>query len=62
MRRQLGQRLRLRRSPELAFVFDESIAQQDRIEQLLQELGNAPATPTEEPHTDATTENDDDEG
>jgi ribosome-binding factor A len=60
MRRQIGQRLRLRRSPELAFVFDESIAQQDRIEQLLQELGNAPAAPAEGPHS--TAEDDDDEG
>src|SRR5947208_1170538 len=38
MRGQLGQRLRLRRAPELEFVFDESIAHQDRVEQLLQEL------------------------
>ena len=38
MRRQIGQRLRLRRAPELAFIFDESIGHQDRIEQLLQEL------------------------
>jgi ribosome-binding factor A len=38
MRRQIGQRLRLRRTPELEFVFDESIAHQDRVEQLLQEL------------------------
>jgi ribosome-binding factor A len=38
MRRQLGQRLRLRRTPELEFIFDESIAHQDRIEQLLQKL------------------------
>ena len=38
MRSQLGQRLRLRRAPELEFVFDESIAHQDRVEQLLQEL------------------------
>src|SRR5258706_8978695 len=38
MRRQIGQRLRLRRAPELEFVFDESIAHQDRVEQLLQEL------------------------
>jgi ribosome-binding factor A len=60
MRRQIGQRLRLRRSPELAFVFDESIAQQDRIEQLLQELGNAPAAATGEPRS--TIEDDDDEG
>ena len=38
MRRQIGQRLRLRRAPELEFIFDESIGHQDRIEQLLQEL------------------------
>src|SRR5262245_8524630 len=38
MRRQLGQRLRLRRVPELEFEYDESIAQQDRIEQLLQDI------------------------
>jgi ribosome-binding factor A len=38
MRRQIGQRLRLRRAPELEFVFDESIAHQDRVAQLLQEL------------------------
>ena len=49
MRSQLGQRLRLRRAPELEFEFDESIAHQDRVEQLLQELrdthpsGAAPA-------------------
>ena len=60
MRRQIGQRLRLRRSPELAFVFDESIAHQDRIEQLLKELGNAPAAATEGPRSP--TEDDDDEG
>jgi ribosome-binding factor A len=39
MRREIGQRLRLRRAPALTFVFDESIGHQDRIEQLLQELG-----------------------
>jgi ribosome-binding factor A len=38
LRRQLGQRLRLRRVPELEFFYDESIARQDRIEQILQEL------------------------
>jgi ribosome-binding factor A len=38
LRRQIGRRLRLRRVPELTFVFDESIAGQDRIEQLLNEL------------------------
>jgi len=38
LRRHLGQRLRLRRVPELEFFFDESIARQDRIEQILQDL------------------------
>jgi ribosome-binding factor A len=37
-RRHLGGRLRLRRVPELEFRFDESIANQDRIEQILQDL------------------------
>src|SRR5262245_6911138 len=38
LRRQLGSRLRLRRVPELRFIYDESIAGQDRIEQLISEL------------------------
>src|SRR6476646_1973626 len=38
LRRQIGSRLRLKRVPELKFFFDESIAGQDRIEQLLNEL------------------------
>jgi ribosome-binding factor A len=38
LRRQIGSRLRLKRVPELTFVYDESIAGQDRIEQLLNEL------------------------
>jgi ribosome-binding factor A len=38
LRRQLGSRLRLKRAPELRFVYDESIAGQDRIEQILNEL------------------------
>jgi ribosome-binding factor A len=38
LRRQIGARLRLKRVPELTFVFDESIAGQDRIEQLLNEI------------------------
>jgi ribosome-binding factor A len=38
LRRQLGQRIRLRRVPELEFLYDESIAQNDRIEQILQDL------------------------
>src|SRR6476646_3642764 len=35
LRRQIGSRLRLKRVPDLEFIYDESIAGQDRIEQLL---------------------------
>ena len=38
LRRQLGQRIRLRRVPELEFFYDDSIARNDRIEQILQDL------------------------
>src|SRR5262245_6550442 len=38
LRRQIGARLRLRRVPELRFIYDDSIAGQDRIEQLLNEI------------------------
>ncbi len=38
LRRQIGSTLRLRRVPELEFRFDESIAHQDRIEQILRDL------------------------
>ena len=50
LRRQIGSRLRLRRVPELIFMYDESIAGQDRIEQLLNEIkAGAPAGPGGEP-------------
>lgn len=38
LRRHIGSTLRLRRVPELQFRFDESIAHQDRIEQILRDL------------------------
>jgi len=38
LRRHLGQRIRLRRVPEIDFFYDDSIARGDRIEQILQEL------------------------
>src|SRR2546421_3569488 len=47
LRRQSGSRLRLRRVPDLKFIYDESIAGQDRIEQLLNEL-HAGQTPTDD--------------
>jgi ribosome-binding factor A len=40
MRRQIGKRLRLRRTPELQFTFDETVAHQDRVEQLLREIAD----------------------
>jgi ribosome-binding factor A len=49
LRRQLGSRLRLKRVPELKFMYDESIAGQDRIERLLNEIH---AADDEEPGTD----------
>ena len=52
LRRQIAQRIRLRRAPELAFQYDESIGRQERIESLLEEIrqqapvDTAPAGPT----------------
>jgi ribosome-binding factor A len=50
LRRQITQRLRLRRSPELFFQFDESIERGERIESLIQEIHAAerPADPVTE--------------
>jgi ribosome-binding factor A len=53
MRRQIGQRLRLRRTPEVHFEFDESVGHQDRVEQLLQEIAAQEADKPAEPETDA---------
>lgn len=56
VRHQLGQRLRLRRVPEVQFVFDRSIAHQARVEELLQEIHASETRPTDdaadEPRTD----------
>lgn len=38
LRRQIGSRLRLKRVPELTFIYDDSIAGQDRIERLLSDI------------------------
>jgi ribosome-binding factor A len=45
LRRQIGARLRLKRTPELKWLYDESIAGQDRIEQLLNEIRESPRRP-----------------
>ena len=56
MRRQIGTRLRLKRVPELEFIYDESIAGQDRIEQLLNDIraggAGGPVTPPPTPDDD----------
>jgi len=38
LRRQLGQRIRLRRVPDVQFLFDESVENQERIERILLDL------------------------
>lgn len=38
LRRHIASRVRLRRVPELQFFYDESVAHQDRIEQILLDL------------------------
>ncbi len=46
LRSQLGRRIRVRRVPELTFVYDESIERESRIAQVLEELRvNAPSSP-----------------
>jgi ribosome-binding factor A len=53
LRRQLGSRLRLKRAPEIEFLYDESIAGQHRIEQLLNEIRAAePPADAADPPTD----------
>ncbi|MFN7981545.1 MAG: 30S ribosome-binding factor RbfA [Vicinamibacterales bacterium] len=47
LKRQIGHRLRLKRAPELKFVYDESVAGQDRIEQILHDLQVPPGGETE---------------
>ncbi len=47
LKRQIGHRLRLKRAPELKFVYDESVAGQDRIAQILHDLQVPPGGETE---------------
>ena len=58
LRRQIAQRIRLRRVPELEFFYDKSVAHQDRVEQILQGLkaeadAQPPAPDADVPHDDA---------
>jgi len=56
MRRHIGQRLRLRRAPEIHFEFDASIGHQDRVAQLLKEIADEQAV---QPDTSDSSETDD---
>ena len=57
LRRQIGSRLRLRHVPELQFIFDVSIEQQDRIEQIILDIR---AERAENPHLDELVTGEDD--
>ena len=52
LRRRIGSRLRLKRVPELEFLYDESIAGQDRIEQLLNDIRAGESSGAAAPRTD----------
>jgi ribosome-binding factor A len=60
LRRQIGSRLRLKRVAELDFIYDESIAGQDRIEQLLNEI-RVTERPRDTPDAESPSASDDDE-
>lgn len=40
IRKEIGERIRLRKTPELSFEFDESIEYGNRIERILRDLNN----------------------
>ena len=55
LRAQLGRRIRMRRVPELTFVYDESIARESRIAQVLEELRIDASLPLPDVPDDPTT-------
>lgn len=57
LRRQVGQRVHLRSVPELQFMYDASIEQQDRIERIIQDIQTERA---EHPHLNELITGDDD--
>ena len=61
LRRQIGARLRLKRVAELEFIYDQSIAGQDRIEQLLNEIHSAQPAGSGNAPDDAHSHDDDDQ-
>jgi ribosome-binding factor A len=59
IRRVLGERLQLRRVPELAFRFDESVAHQARVEELLEDIKREDTLRAHEPGAPSGTNADD---
>ncbi len=55
VRHLLATRMTLRRSPEVTFIFDASVAAQDRVEEILQELKRVEAARAAEVADDAAT-------
>ena len=45
LRRELGKRLRVRHTPELAFLYDEGLDATDRVAKLLEEIQPPDSTP-----------------
>ena len=48
IRRRIGARLGLRRVPNIEFMFDKSVEQQERLERLIQEIHDTDARQTED--------------
>jgi ribosome-binding factor A len=61
LRRQIGSRLRLKRVAALEFVYDQSIAGQDRIEQLLNDIRATQPNHPGAPAGDTLPDDDDDQ-
>lgn len=61
LRRQLGQKMRLRRVPELNFHFDEGIAHQARVEEILIDIQKDRETNPIQPDLERDTQNDESE-
>jgi ribosome-binding factor A len=59
IRRALAQRLQLRRVPELTFRYDESVAHQARVEELLEDIRRDDAARAATPTPSDTSESDD---
>ncbi len=61
LRRQIASRIRLRRVPVLEFFYDESVAHQDRIEQILLDLKRERDANATEPPADIPASSPDDD-